>query len=296
MKQKEYYFEEAKPLIHFFEKYRKKIIGHILENYYSWQYMFVEAMVDEISFIVLDDIVLGFEYYTPSSVYITLASKEDFVPNGKKDELGTEFVDFQSKLKDRESMKDLWNYSYIPSLGQKIIDIKIDTFSDAIYSCYDEEKMLRPYGGDYFDTIRLILEDGTNFCISADCYDYMSIRLEKLPVLKTFRKELSVIPNIIYFFDHITKIIKATNPKPDELSLIAMEYMDKCLNEKEEYLKKLNDRFSKSYLYSDSLWELFKIFVEAGMNKEYIDKNGISIKEKALSLGEVSKSIIKYFS
>ena len=37
-------------------------------------------------------------------------------------------------------------------------------------------------------------------------------------------------------------------------------------------------------------------FEEAGMNKEYIDKNGISIKEKALSLGEVSKSIIKYFS
>ena len=152
---KSFYFEEATPLIDFFEQHKNNIIGHTLEELITdnWPVKAQRVLSDTPVILKLDNCTLVVTYYFPSSMTIRVCTEEELENDMNIVGLlhcGPHHFDRREIRKQKIQ-------------GRKIADITVERFSDA-FEC-DPHGDVRPAGGDYFSTIRLFLHKGKTLCL-----------------------------------------------------------------------------------------------------------------------------------
>ena len=158
MEQREFKFDEATPLLAFIDKYRDRIVGHVIKACYTDMGIYVRD--DDGSqpvFLILDDLVIGIDYLYRGHVSIFTAEESDFEPEDRTEDSGTRDFIFHSRISGRYDAYVSW-YPDMPAMGQRVKDVVIGRHSDR-YEDYPNSE--RPEGGDYFSWFEVILEDGT---------------------------------------------------------------------------------------------------------------------------------------
>lgn len=283
MEQRLFHFDEATPLLAFLEKHRDYYIGHTLKAVYAYC-MYTNAMDENMVFLVLDDYCIGIEYLFESDLSILTADKNDFeIEDAVRNDSGDKYIHFHSRLTTVRDVYSDWCV-WTPAMNQKIVDVQVERFSHAFNSCGDE---IRPEGGDYFSTIRLVLEDGAKLCfrgMDAITDGYVDVWMEDLPAVKNLLACLNLPDFSVYVHSFFRDILEASHPTPDELASIAMMYMRKC---GDLY------RQQQDYGYCGRILKgLMEAFAAHGMNKHYVDDTGKPLLELLHEIGPVEKWII----
>lgn len=152
---KSFYFEEATPLIEFFEQHKNSIIGHTLEELITdnWPVKAQRVLSDTPVILKLDNCILVVTYFFPSSVEIRVCIKEELEND----------MNIVGLLHREPHHFDRCDIKKQEIQGRIITDISVERFSDA-FECNPDGDM-RPAGGDYFSTIRLFLHKGKTLCL-----------------------------------------------------------------------------------------------------------------------------------
>ncbi len=288
MEQKEFKFDEATPLLAFINKYRNRIVGHVIKACYTEMGMYVSNRSgSQPVFLVLDDLVIGIEYLYRGHISIFTAEESDFDIEERDADSGRKEIVFRSRIPGRENAWGAW-YPDMPGMGQKVKKVSVGRHSDR-YEDYPNSE--RPEGGDYFSWIEIKLEDGTVLHIYAEdaLYDgYVDVWMSDIPAYSLIKKELDGDPSDLYMRIHheFHDVMWACEPKPDELAELAMYYMRKCDHEIENNLKKYGDRRPQGSAYTDFLHDIMAEFIEHGMNKSYTDTSGKKLLDLAVELGD----------
>ena len=287
----EFTFDEATPLQEFINRYRDRIVGHVLQACYTEYGIYVSSEnTDQPVFLVLDDSVIGIEYLYRGHVSIFTAQESDFEFKEETDEYGRRDYTFHSRISGRENAYGSWQTD-MPAMNQKVTDITIGRHSER-YEDYPNSE--RPAGGDYFSWLKLTLEDGTGLSIYAEdaiSDGYVDVWLSDMPAYSYLKAELDKDPYNLNrtIRDGFDRIVWNSNPKPDELAELAMYYMRKCDHEIENYRK---EKGSLAYgsMYTFQLKHVLEEFKIRGMNIDYVDSTGESLIDLALNIGEEASS------
>ncbi len=300
MKQMEFTFTEATPLIRWLDEHRDRFIGHRLERIYSPSSLFRGDGTETSeypAFLVLDDICLCVDYLVISDLRILTADPGDFtVEEESRDKYGMKDVYFHQTLPEEDEVWTSWNPLRF-GMGQKITDVRVDRFSEGFE---DWEGELKP-DGDYFATLRIVLEDGTTLCMQGEMPiddGYLDIWFENLPLVKYLRPILTTgtIDEILENYDLLWQIawdVKddvRNRPAPDELSALMLEVIAYYDQLAAEYLRKhaAEGMNVESLVRMEGvmrnlhqlLQEYGDRFCEAGMNREYLDESGLTVMER----------------
>lgn len=248
--------------------------------------MYTKVIDDNMVFLALDDYCIGIEYLFESDLSILTADKKDFlIENAIHNDSGDKYARFHSRLTAVRDVYSDWCV-WMPAMEQKIVDVQVERFSQAFNSRGDE---IRPEGGDYFSTIRLVLEDGAKLCfrgMDAMSDGYVEVWMEDLPAVKNLLACLSLPVFSIYVHSFFRDILDASHPTPNELASIAMMYMRKC-----------GDLYRQQQEYGYCgliLKKLIEAFAAHGMNKHYVDDTGKPLLELMHEIGPVEQWIIPY--
>ena len=113
--------------------------------------------------------------------------------------------------------------------------------------------------------------------------------MTNLPAFPVIQKELNRKPQefVLRLRNEFSDFVQASTITPDELADLAMHYMRKCDHEIERYRKKHQNEMHGAYtLYTDQLHDVVKLFIEQGMNKNYVDDSGKALCDLAMEIGE----------
>ena len=286
MEQREFNFDEATPLQEFIDKYRDRVVGHVLKAVYVDCFFYVESeSADSPVFLVLDDLCIGIDYLFKSHAAIITADESDFEITGEiENDTRYKTITFHGKLEGWRNEGLLW-CSELPAMGQRIVDISIGRFS---HQYEDHPNSLRPDGGDYFSFLRLTLEDGTELSIEAEdslMDGYVDIWMYGLPAYASIKAEIDRPASEFSarVFDEFRQVVWGCSPKPDELSELAMQYMRKCIRETERTEDTEQDEDDSHY--TSHLYDVIKLFVSREMNLDYVDTTGKALKDLVMEVG-----------
>ena len=182
------HFDEATPLIDFIEQHRSQIVGHQLKELLThfWPMKNRCVISDELVIVKIDDYCLAIDYVVRSDISIMVYTEEEYENRigqiSKPQIWHMHFDNYEEELDYRVRS------SFIPEIkticvdyydeefgdgeekdlieGRIITDVTVERFSDSIY--IDVGRHERPAGGDYFSTIRLILDSGKTLCFSGE--------------------------------------------------------------------------------------------------------------------------------
>ena len=294
MEQKEFTFDEATPLQAFINKYRDRIVGHVIKACYTEMGMYVRNdNGSQPVFLILDDLVIGIEYLYRGHVTIFTADESDFELEEHDDDSGRKDFVFHSRIPGRDDAWGAW-YPDMPAMGQKIKKVKIGRHSDR-YEDYPNSE--RPEGGDYFSWIEIRLEDGSVLHIYAEdaiSDGYVDVWLSDLPAYSLIKTEIDRDPSELGMRIHheFNDVMWACEPKPNELAELAMQYMRKCDHEIERNLEAYGDRRPHGYhtVYTDFLHDVVGAFIGRGMNIKYTDASGEKLLDLAVEIGDEAGS------
>ncbi len=292
MEQKEFKFDEATPLQEFIDKYRDRVVGHVLKACYTEFGIYVSSeSTSQPVFLVLDDLIIGIEYLYRGHVTVFTAQESDFEFEEETDEDGCRDFIFQSRIPGRKNTYGSWKTD-MPAMNQKITDIMIGRHSKRYEDCAGS---WRPEGGDYFSWLKLTLEDGTKMTIYAEhatSDGYVDVWLSDMPAYSYLKAELDKDPYDLNMSIHdgFDRIAWNSNPKPDELADLAMYYMRKCDHEIENYRKENGTRPGYESMYTFQLKHILEEFKIREMNIDYVDSSGESLIDLALKIGEEASS------
>ena len=291
MEQKEFKFDEATPLQKFIDKYRDRVVGHILKACYTELGIYVTSEnTSQPVFLVLDHMVIGVDYLYRGHVSIFTAEESDFEFEETEERERIDFT-FRSRIPGRDGAYGSWRTD-MPAMNQKVTDITIGRHSER-YEDYPNSE--RPEGGDYFSWLQLKLEDGTTLSIYAEDSindGYVDVWLSDMPAYKYIKAELDKAPDLLNNSVHegFDQIMWHSNPQPDELAELAMYYMHKCDHEIENYRKEKGPLLPYRSLYTFQLKHILEEFKIHEMNIDYVDPSGKSLIDLALEIGEEASS------
>ena len=237
MEQKEFKFDEAPPLLAFIDKYRDRIVGHVIKACYSEMGIYVRNYPgSQPVFLILDDLVIGIDYLYRGHVSIFSADESDFEPKDRDENGGIRDFVFHSRIPGRSDAYVSW-YPDMPAMGQKVKDVIIGRHTNH-YEDYPNSE--RPEGGDYFSWLEVKLEDGTVLHIYAEdatSDGYVDVWMSDLPAYNLIKTELDRDPSDLGMrINHeFSQVMWSCEPKPDELAELAMYYMRKCDHEVEKH-------------------------------------------------------------
>ena len=162
---KEYDFNEATPLIDFFNKNQEKIIGSRLKRFYGgdWPAYGSYRSSDLPIVLELDDIFVVVHYYFVSDIGIIIGTKDEVSQNENIHYMINKLeriIDYRERGFARDAKQEEIE-------NCKIIKITVNQFSSA-FECNPVTEEIRPDGGDYFSTIRLYLDSGTVLCFCGE--------------------------------------------------------------------------------------------------------------------------------
>lgn len=258
-------FETASDLLAFLEEKKQLIVGHCITAIFS-QFFFTHSSDEVMPFIILDNLALGVFFYDDSSVEIVLADLEDFQEDGSPNEDGDQDIIFVSKLPEIENPHYLSFRPSTPIKTAKILDIIVDRHSNEIKSEYGH---VSEKGGDYFSSIRFVLEGGFELMTRYNRWDYTYIGYSNLP--KSFLQD--AIKTIPFEFDPLHELwdlVDVTKITPDELAQEAIDTIKRC---------------AKAGYWAPEIAELLRNFYRHGMNPDYVSEDGDTILSVIPELG-----------
>ena len=261
-------FDTASDLLAFFEGKRQLIVGHCITAIFS-QFFYTHSSDERMPFIILDTLALGVNFYDESGVEIVTADFEDFQEDGSPNEDGEQPLVFISKLPEIDNPHYLSFNPSCPITRPKILDIIVDRHSDEIKNEYGD---VREKGGDYFSSIRFVLEGGFELMTRYDGWEYTYIGYSQLP--KTYlQKALAAIPFEYDSLHKIRAIVDVTKITPDELAQEAINVIKRC---------------AKAGYWTRDIAELLRNFYQYGMNPDYVSNDGDTILSVIPVLGPKS--------
>ena len=142
----------------YIDENKDRLIGKKIEGYYNYMGHF-NNMIDGPILLAFDEFCIELHYYIPSNAVINVISREKFERDHAMDfmfdgtEPGFEFHYIADEL--------------FPLKGIAIKDIMIDRFSEE-FEIDGPSGDTRPEGGDYFSTIRLLMENGQIWCFCGE--------------------------------------------------------------------------------------------------------------------------------
>ena len=172
-----YHFTEAEELNAFIEGHKGKVIGCCVDQLFSESYFWPSHHTiwsDTPIVILFPDFYLKIIYLIPSDIEIIVGTKDEMADD--------EDIAYASRLSNnltrrfQKKIGDDTNGSIENSL---ITDIQTERFSDEFE--INTKGDVRPQGGDYFSTIRVILDSGKVLCfcgVDAEFDGYIEIRCE----------------------------------------------------------------------------------------------------------------------
>ncbi|MBR3362179.1 MAG: hypothetical protein IKG39_12640 [Lachnospiraceae bacterium] len=154
-------FLEATPLIDFVEKNKSKIIGHTLTGFYMdiWPAVGRCQISDMPMIIEMDECCLVVNYLIPSSMEITIAQKDEI----EQDEEYIWIMDRRNVIRNFFGEEFGLDKMRGRIEGHIVETIEIKRFSEE-FEINGSTGETRPEGGDYFSTIRIILDSGMAIC------------------------------------------------------------------------------------------------------------------------------------
>ena len=300
MEQKIYTFTEATPLVQWLEEHRDWFVGHRLERINMSPSISNGVLRLEYPlFLVLDDHCICVDYMVVSELQLLTADRNDFLVGEECDAYGKREVFFQSRLPEQDDLRLLWDPRF-PAMGQRIMDVRVERFSEGFE---DWEGDIKP-DGDYFSTLRFLLEDGTILCIRGEMPiddRWMDVWLENMPVIKYLRPVLTegTLDEILEKEKAIWEITwdmrydQKNRAEADDLARLLLEVIGYYDQLAKDYLRKhVRDEMYKDWMsyVSEPLKKLYRLngllddigdhFYEVGMNRELLDETGRTVRER----------------
>lgn len=160
---KEYHFDTATPLLEFFEENKELYTNRPLKRMFSDMGFYVpfRAMMSEkpIGFLI-DKTCIIIDYYIPSSMTLRIATLEEI----QNDKTLNWMLKSYKEVEDEETHPLLMSHVPLKDMkDHKISSIEVERFSDD-FTIEPIEDTKRPAGGDYFGTIKLVLDNGVEIC------------------------------------------------------------------------------------------------------------------------------------
>ena len=155
-----YEFLEATPLIDFVEENKSKIIGHTLAAFYMdiWPPVGRSQISDMPMVLELDDYCLVVNYLIPSNMELAIGQKEEI-----------EQEEYYWIMNQRNVVRNFFGEEFGLDKMKGLIEghiverIEIKRFSEE-FEINGSTGETRPDGGDYFSTIRIVLDSGIAIC------------------------------------------------------------------------------------------------------------------------------------
>ena len=258
-------FDTASELIRFIESLKPFIIGQSINAVYA-PFFYTNCTDEEMPFVILDRFAVGVFFFSESGVEIVVADKADFKIGEKIQYEETRKVSYNSKLANTKFNNLYWDPT-CPVKTARILDIIVDRHSDEIES--DVSDSVREKGGDYFSSIRFLLEGGFELLACYDGYEYTYIGYSNLP--KTYLHEaLQKVPVELDSSHELWYLVEVTKISPDELAQEAIDYIERC---------------AKAGYWAPGIAGLLRTFHLHGMNPDYVSNNGDTLFSVIPKLG-----------
>lgn len=162
---KEFSFFTADKLIKFLENHRDRFSGCVLEDLFKSGGCGVSCSAvsyDTPIMLCINGLYVIVEYYATSNLTLTVAEKNEIANHPQYGWLLKENYDCETRLDDGFDEAKVGSDMI---RGEKIVSVDVKRFSDGFLSDAKND-VIRPDGGDYFDTISIVLSNKVTICIS----------------------------------------------------------------------------------------------------------------------------------
>ena len=172
---KEYHFDKATPLLEFLEENKELYVHRTLKRMFSDMGFYVPfrgTMLENAIGFLIDETCIIIDYYVPSSMTLRIATLEEI----QNDKTLQWMLRRYEEVEDKETHPLLMSHVPLKDMkDHKISSIEVERFSSMIELTEDAK---RPAGGDYFGTIKLVLDNGVEICFcgaDALCDGYIQL-------------------------------------------------------------------------------------------------------------------------